>query len=152
MAEQTKHDNAAVFSDMDVADRCIATMQYDGALWTIGHCRGNGLIDWAQGIDLSVARGLCSALADGLGVAPAEVDEMLSAAELRDYTRRARVDSHDGAVLTIAAEDWCQAQEITPSAWLQLPGLDDAGHVHLSDRAAKRLTQTVIGRREQGLA
>ena len=35
MAEQTKHDNAAVFSDMDVSDRCIATMQYDGALWTI---------------------------------------------------------------------------------------------------------------------
>ena len=34
-------------------------------------------------------------IADGLGVAPAEVDEMLSAAELRDYTRRARVDSHD---------------------------------------------------------
>ena len=68
MAEQTKHDNAAVFSDMDVSDRCIATMQYDGALWTIGHCRGNGLIDWAQGIDLSVARGLCSALADALGV------------------------------------------------------------------------------------
>lgn len=87
-------------------------------------------------------------IADGLGVAPAEVDDALSSAELRDYTRRARVYSQDGAVLTILAEDWCQAQEITPSAWLQLPGLDDAGHVHLSDRAATMLTRTVLGRRE----
>jgi len=87
-------------------------------------------------------------IADGLGVAPAEVDEMLSAAELRAYTRRARVYSQDGAVLTILAEDWCQAQEITPSAWLPLPGLDNAGYVHLSDRAATMLTRTVLGRRE----
>ena len=115
-----------------------------------------GLSTAARQIMLEIYRRGCVAtvadIADGLGVAPAEVDEMLSAAELRDYTRRARVYSHDGAVLTILAEDWCQAQEITPASWLQLPGLDDAGHVHLSDRAAKRLTQTVIGRREQGLA
>lgn len=78
------HDNAAVFSDMDVADRCIATMQYDGALWTIGHCRGNGLIDWAQGIDLSVARGLCSALADALGV---ELHPAGTAAKLQELAK-----------------------------------------------------------------
>jgi len=87
-------------------------------------------------------------IADGLGVAPAEVDDALSSAELYDYTRRARVYGADGAVLTIAAEDWCEAQQITPPSWLQLPGLDDAGHVHLSDRAATMLTRTVLGRRE----
>lgn len=109
-----------------------------------------GLSTAARQIMLEIYRRGCVAtvadIADGLGVAPAEVDEMLSAAELRDYTRRARVDSHDGAVLTILAEDWCQAQEITPSAWLPLPGLDDAARVNLSDRAATRLTQTVLGR------
>jgi hypothetical protein len=86
-------------------------------------------------------------IADGLGIPPAEVDEMLSAAELRHYTRRARVYAQDGAVLTILAEDWCEQQDITPSAWLPLPGLDDAGHVHLSDRAAKRLTRDVMAER-----
>ena len=87
-------------------------------------------------------------ISDGIGVTQAEVDDALSSAELYDYTRRARVYGADGAVLTIAAEDWCEAQQITPASWLQLPGLDDAGHVHLSDRAATMLTRTVLGRRE----